>query len=165
MDFEINSAHILDVADHEIRGLLNEVYVAGGFVTPEEALTLFEPAAVRNRGNIIAARNKQDSTLVGMLIVVPPDSAAKRLTKDNEAEIHLLGVAPEYQKQGVGRKLVEAAIEYARHQGYSKMILWTQLSMIAAQKLYEATGFKHVNDMTRNGRNFKVYEMSLYKNS
>ena len=33
--------------------------------------------------------------------------------------------------------------------------------MQAAQKLYEANGFSYVNDMKRNGRNYKVYELPL----
>jgi len=33
--------------------------------------------------------------------------------------------------------------------------------MTAAQKLYESTGFVHVGDMKRNGRDYKVYERPL----
>ena len=75
--------------------------------------------------------------------------------------MHLLGVKPEYRQHGLGRMLVESAIGRAKHSGYSKIILWTQISMKSAQKLYEATGFIHVDDIKRNGRDFKVYEMVL----
>lgn len=33
--------------------------------------------------------------------------------------------------------------------------------MNAAQKLYESIGFIHIDGITRNGRDFKVYEKSL----
>lgn len=33
--------------------------------------------------------------------------------------------------------------------------------MKTAQKLYETTGFIHIDDMTRNGRDFRVYEKPL----
>ena len=161
MEFEITTADFLNIADQELSDLLTQIYVAGGFTKHEEAASLFEPSAVIKRGVLIGAREKQHSILAGIVIVVPPDSPARRLAEDNEAEIHLLGVKPEYQRHGLGRMLVEAAIDRARHSGYSKIILWTQFSMKAAQKLYESTGFIHINDMTRNGRNFKVYEKLL----
>ena len=161
MEFVITTADLLNIADQELSDLLTQVYVAGGFTTHEEADSLFEPSAVRKRGVLIGAREKQHSILAGIVIVVPPDSPARRLAEDNEAEIHLLGVKPEYQRNGLGRMLVEAAIDRAKQRSYSKIILWSQYSMKAAQKLYESTGFIHIDNMTRNGRSFKVYEKPL----
>ena len=110
---------------------------------------------------LIGARETHQLQLAGIVIVVPPDSPARRLAQNNEAEIHLLGVKPEYRRHGLGRLLVESAIASAKHSGYTKIILWTQNSMDSAQKLYEVMGFIHVDDITRNGRDFKVYEMAL----
>lgn len=160
-NFEIAAADRLELTDAEISDLLTQVYVSGGFTSPEEAVSLFEPSAVRARGALIGAREKQQSKLAGFIIVVPPSSPAKRLAKDNEAELHLLGVRLEYRKYGLGRMLVDAAIENARRSGYSKLILWTQLSMRSAQRLYESAGFTHVSNIERNGREFKVYERAL----
>lgn len=162
MEFEIATADSLGFTDPELLELLTQVYVAGGFTSADEAASLFEPCAVRNRGVLIGAREKHHSILAGIIIVVPPDSSARRLAKNNEAEIHLLGVKPEYRRHGLGRKLVEAAIARATQNGYSKLILWTQLSMNAAQRLYESTGFVHIDDIARNGREFKVYEKPLF---
>lgn len=161
MEFEIATGKSLGITDLELTELLTQVYVAGGFTTPDEAISLFEPSAVKNRGVLLGAREKHHSKLAGIIIVVPPDSPARRLAKDNEAEIHLLGVKPEYRGHGIGRKLVEAAITRAKQSGYSKLILWTQLSMTEAQKLYESEGFVHIDDIARNERVFKVYEMFL----
>ena len=161
MEFTIDTADRLDVEDIELSGLLSHVYVAGGFTDPDEGVRLFESSAVRKRGLIIAAREKQNTDLAGIIILVLPDSPARRLAQENKVEIHLLGVKPEYRRRGLGRMLVESAITRARNGGYSKIILWTQIAMQAAQKLYEANGFVYVNDMKRNGRNFKVYELPL----
>jgi len=161
LEFEIASAERLEIADHEISELLTKVYVAGGFTAPDEAVSLFEPSAVRRRGFLIGAREKRHSKLAGIVIVVPPDSPAKRLAVNNEAELHLLGVNPQYRGHGLGRKLIEAAIDKANHLGCSKLLLWTQPSMKAAQKLYESTAFVHLRDFERNGRNFKLYERTL----
>lgn len=161
LEYKIATAEILDITDLEISGLLTQVYVTGGFTTPDEAVTLFEPSAVRRRGILIGARENRYSTLAGLVIVVPPDSLSRRLARNNEAELHLLSVKPEYRKHGLGRKLIEAAINKAHYLRCSKLILWTQLSMNAAQRLYESTGFHHTGNMERNGRNFKVYERDL----
>lgn len=75
--------------------------------------------------------------------------------------MHLLGVNPEYRRHGLGRMLVKSVIDKAKHHGYSKIILCTQISMNIAQKLYGATGLTYVDDIKRNGRDFKVYEMVL----
>ncbi len=161
MEFEITTADSLRITDQELSELLTQVYVVGGFTAPDLADSLFEPSAVRNRGVLIAAREKHHSKLSGIIIVVPPNSPARRLAKDNQAEIHLLGVKPEFRRHGLGRRLVETALTLANQSGYSKLILWTQFSMNAAQKLYESTGFVHIRDIAMNGRDFKVYEKSL----
>ncbi|HET7831774.1 MAG TPA: GNAT family N-acetyltransferase [Gallionella sp.] len=159
--FEIATADRLEIADSEISGFLAQVYVGGGFTTPEEAVSLFEPSAVRRRGVLIGARENQQSMLAGFIIVVPPDSPARRLARNNEAELHLLGVKPEHRRQGLGHMLIDAAIDNANRLGCSKLILWTQLSMNSAQRLYESSGFVHTNNIERNGREFKVYERTI----
>lgn len=160
MDFQIDSADSLQISDLEMAQLLTQVYVGDDFVAPEMAVALFEPTAVRSRGHIIGAREKQSLLLAGMVIVVYPDSSARRLAQDNETEMHLLGVKAEYRGQGLGRALVAAALDDARRCGYSKMLLWTQATMHAAHRLYESSGFIRVpkRDFSRAGRDFKVYE-------
>ena len=159
--FEIATADRLKIDDSEILDLLTQVYVGGGFTTSEEAVSLFEPSAVRARGVLIGARENKQSKLAGFIIIVPPDSPARRLAKDNEAELHLLGVKPEYRRHGLGRMLVDAAIENTIRLGCSKLILWTQVSMSSAQRLYESAGFVHMSNIERSGREFKVYERAL----
>jgi len=161
MEFEIDTAEALGIRDDEIEELLDQVYVAEDYMTREEAVTLFTPAVVRQRGVLIGAREHQHAALTGMVIVVPPESPARRIAQDNEAEIHLLGVRSAYRRHGLGRMLVEAAIRLATDKGYRKIILWTQYSMKSAQRLYEAVGFVHTSELKRNGRNFKVYELEL----
>lgn len=160
MDFQIDTADALQISDQEILQLLTRVYVDDDFVAPEMAATLFEPTAVRGRGKIIGAREKQSLLLAGMVIVVSADSPERRLAQGNETEMHLLGVKAEYRGKGLGRALVAAAIENASRRGYSKMLLWTQPTMHAAHRLYASSGFIRApgRDFSRAGRDFKVYE-------
>lgn len=163
MDFNIDTADSLQISDQEISTLLLQVYVEGGFVTPELATTLFQASAVRNRGKLIAARDKQAFILAGLVIIVYPDSPAHRLAQGDETEMHLLGVKTEYRGSGLGRLLVNAAIDDVRKSGYSKMLLATQPTMHAAHRLYESTGFVRApdRDFHRSDREFWAYEIVL----
>jgi len=149
------------VSDPELVALLRRAYVDGGFTTPERALTVFAPAAVRQRGHMILARGREDHALAGMVVVVPPSSHARRLAGPDEAELHLLAVDPAYRGRGVGRALILAALESIHRQGFRKTVLWTQPSMVGAQRLYEGLGFVRnaSRDPNFDGIRFLAYEV------
>ena len=161
MDFTIQAAEPHDVQDAEISTLLNEVYVEGGYCTPEEAVTVFAPQAVKQRGHLFVARETVNQRLVGMVIVVPHESPASKMAKDGECEMHLLGVANAYRGKQLGKQLVQTSIEFATAQGHNKMILWTQAPMKTAQALYEKAGFAYQSNFEKNGRTFLLYEKAL----
>jgi DNA-binding MarR family transcriptional regulator/N-acetylglutamate synthase-like GNAT family acetyltransferase len=58
------------------------------------------------------------------------------------ALLRMLLVEPEARGLGVGRRLVEECIAFARQAGYRKMRLWTQAELKTAQHIYSAHGFK-----------------------
>lgn len=161
MLFQVDSAETLKVSDAELAALLTQVYVAGGYTPEEDAPSLFVPAAVRSRGQIFAVRHPRTGKLAGMIILVPPQSPACRLGTDNDAEIHLLAVAPECRRWGLARALVRSAIARAEIAGYRRVMLWTQAAMVAAQHLYQSEGFEQVRSYEHDGRTFMVYEKAL----
>lgn len=69
--------------------------------------------------------------------------ALKRITK-SRGELKRLYVRPEFRRGGIGRALVEAAVEEARTIGYSRIRLYTLTSMRKAVSLYHALGFEDV---------------------
>lgn len=160
-EFEIGTAEDLGITDREITELLRQVYVEGGYTSAAEAATLFAPTALRKRGTIFGARDMRSHDLAGMIIVVPPDSPARRLTETPGAELHLLGVKSKYRRRCLGRMLLDTAMDRVAQMGCPKLSLWTQASMQAAQKMYESAGFVHVRDFERGGREFKAYERGL----
>jgi streptothricin acetyltransferase len=58
------------------------------------------------------------------------------------AYIDDIAVEPKYRGHGVGRALIERAIEWARSNGLPGMMLETQDNNVAACRLYERCGFE-----------------------
>ena len=74
----------------------------------------------------------------------------------------MLGVDPEARGEGVGRLLMEGAVDEARRAGKRRMTLGTTERMVAARGLYEAMGFVRGPDQVfDDGFRLRTYELSL----
>ena len=163
-DLAVESAARAPVENAEIEKLLQCAYVEAGFTDPDQASAMFAARSVRERGDLLIVRDPETTALLGMVVVVPASSPGKRLALPDEAEMQLLAVSPEHQGQGIGRLLVGAATAAASRLGYTKMVLWTQPTMLAAQHLYATSGFVRApkRDFQRgDGRSFLVFTLEL----
>lgn len=61
--------------------------------------------------------------------------------EDGVAQLRMLYVEPMFRGQGLGRRLVDEAVGFARASGYRRIKLWTQDCLGSARRIYEAAGF------------------------
>ena len=58
-----------------------------------------------------------------------------------KVELSKMAVSPQAQGQGIGRKLMMHAIDYAQKKKYRSVILYSNTKLTPAIKLYEKFGF------------------------
>jgi GNAT superfamily N-acetyltransferase len=90
-----------------------------------------------------------DGQVIGMLSL--------RVPFPNNADIYWVGVAPDRHRQGLGRRLVDAALAHAQEIGCNTMTVETlgpsdpDEGYARTRKFYEAMGFKPLFELFPNG--------------
>jgi DNA-binding MarR family transcriptional regulator/GNAT superfamily N-acetyltransferase len=74
----------------------------------------------------------------------PVGSAFVVRKTDAIAKLRLVIVHPKARGLGIGKRLVEESLRFAKAAGYSSMTLWTQSILVAARGIYQNAGFRLV---------------------
>lgn len=76
-----------------------------------------------------------DGDRAGCIFCVPGDDPGA-------AKLRILLVDRRARGYGLGARLVDHAIDFARQAGYKRIVLWTNHPLVAARQIYLSRGFK-----------------------
>jgi GNAT superfamily N-acetyltransferase len=83
-----------------------------------------------------------DGERVGCVFCVKQEEAV--------AQLRILLVAPSARGMGIGSRLVEECLRFARRAGYEQIMHWTNEVLVDARRLYERAGFTFVEEEARH---------------
>ena len=85
-----------------------------------------------------------DGRRVGCIFCVAGD-------EPGTAKLRILLVHPDARGHGVGARLVDTCVTFARDAGYARVRLWTTDVLTAARRIYLAAGFRLVGEEPLHG--------------
>jgi len=102
-------------------------------------LLAMTPAIVEGASDLLLARDAATQTILGLLHV----EATVTIESDPEAEIRALVVGSAHRGRRIGQQLVDAAKDWARARGFTRLRVRTNEIRTGAHRFYEREGFAH----------------------
>jgi DNA-binding MarR family transcriptional regulator/GNAT superfamily N-acetyltransferase len=92
----------------------------------------------------------RDRHMIADLDGEPVGSAFVVADAPDVARLRLLLVEPKARGLGIGKRLVEECVMFARAASYAKMTLWTHSCLTAARGIYRQAGFEMIAEKAHN---------------
>ena len=157
---------------NQLVGAMGQIRRMLGSETPWTGIVLRPPQpgdlgwVVERHGARYAAEYGWDATFEALVARVVADFAERRDTQreagwiaeldgdrvgcvfctaadaDDTAQLRLLLVDPSARGAGVGTRLVDECLRFARRSGYRRITLWTNDVLVAARRIYERAAFR-----------------------
>lgn len=99
---------------------------------------------------------EKESEIIGMIYLVPSGNPTE-LFQLNWCYIRYLGVNTAYRGYGIGKKLTDLCMDYAKVTNETHIALHTSEFMDAARTIYEARGFKKTKEIEYFGKRYWIY--------
>ena len=103
---------------------------------------------------------EKESEIIGMIYFVSSVNATE-LFKDDWSYIRFLGVNTKFRGNGIGKKLTDLCIDYAKNTDEKYIALHTSEFMGVARRIYEERGFKKVSEIKYLGKRYWIYLLDL----
>lgn len=103
---------------------------------------------------------EKDSKIIGMIYLVPSGNPTELFQKD-WSYIRFLGVNTKYRGNGIGKKLTDLCMEYAKKTNEKYISLHTSEFMDSARAIYEKRGFKKTKEIEYLGKKYWIYLYEL----
>jgi DNA-binding MarR family transcriptional regulator/GNAT superfamily N-acetyltransferase len=147
--------------------------VGGSAGRPSVVLRAFEPGdlgwVVQRHGALYASQYGWDQSFEVLVARIVADYAESRdprrenawiaeldgspvgcvfcvRAEDDTAQLRLLLVEPHARGAGVGTRLVDECVRFARQAGYREVMLWTNDVLVEARRIYQRAGFELVSE-------------------
>jgi GNAT superfamily N-acetyltransferase len=87
-----------------------------------------------------------DGRRVGCILCVAAERSDGAPQAQDAAQLRILLVHPDGRGHGLGGRLVDASVQFARAAGYRRARLWTNHPLVAAARIYRDRGFVLVDE-------------------